>query len=194
MPFENTMQGKVLIFAAPSGAGKTTIVSHLLQQFPQVGFSVSACTRPPRPHEVHGKHYYFFSVEEFKQKIERIELVEWQEVYTNSFYGTLKSEVERLWSEGKHIVFDVDVQGAIHLKTYFKERALSIFVSVPTIETLAERLNARGTETPETLKKRLAKAEFEMKFKGQFDVVLMNEDLADTLKKATDIVSEFLNS
>jgi guanylate kinase len=119
-------------------------------------------------------------------------LVEWQEVYKNSFYGTLKTEVERLWKVGKHIIFDVDVQGAIHLKTYFKERALSIFVAVPSLETLAERLNSRGTETPESLKKRLAKAEFEMTFKDQFDVVLLNENLTYTLEKATKIVGDFL--
>jgi guanylate kinase len=188
------MQGKVLIFAAPSGAGKSTIVHHLLQQFPQLGFSVSACTRPPRPHEIDGQHYYFLTVEEFKEKIEQIELVEWQEVYKNSFYGTLKTEVERLWQAGKHIIFDVDVQGAIHLKTYFRARALAIFVAVPSLEILAERLSNRATETPESLKKRLAKAEFEMTFQEQFDVVLLNEDLAHTLEKATNIVGDFLRA
>ncbi len=186
------MQGKVLIFAAPSGAGKTTIVRHLLQKFPQLGFSISACTRPPRPHEVQGKDYYFLSVEEFKQKIENIELVEWQEVYKNSFYGTLKSEVERLWSEGKQIVFDVDVQGAIHLKQYFKTSALSVFIAVPSLDILVERLQGRGTETEESLRKRVGKADFELTFQNQFDVVLMNENLADTLELAYQTVHDFL--
>lgn len=188
------MQGKVLIFAAPSGAGKTTIVRYMLQRFPSLGFSVSACTRPPRAHEVHGKDYYFLSVEDFKQKIENIELVEWQEVYTHSFYGTLKSEVERLWQEGKNVVFDVDVQGALNLKGYFKERALSIFVAVPSRDILAKRLEARGTETPESLRKRLAKADFEMTFQDQFDVVLWNENLEETFEKGSEIIQKFLES
>lgn len=186
------MQGKVLIFAAPSGAGKTTIVQHLLKSFPQLGFSISACTRPPRAHELHGKDYYFLSIETFKQKIENIELIEWQEVYKNSFYGTLKSEVERLWQEGKHIVFDVDVQGAIHLKQYFKERALAVFIAVPSIDILEERLRNRGTETDESLRKRVAKADFELTFQDQFDVVLMNENLEQTLIKAQQVVQDFL--
>jgi len=186
------MQGKVLIFAAPSGAGKTTIVRHLLQQFPKLGFSVSACTRPPRPHEVNGKDYYFLTIDAFKQKIEHIELIEWQEVYKNSFYGTLKSEMERLWNEGKHVVFDVDVQGAVNLKSYFGENALSIFVAVPSLDILAERLIARETETPESLKKRLAKAAFEMTFEDQFDVVLFNVNLETTLTKASRIIQAFL--
>ncbi len=188
------MQGKVLIFAAPSGAGKTTIVHYLLQHFPQLGFSVSACTRPPRTYEIDGKDYYFLSVDDFKQKIESIELVEWQEVYKHSFYGTLKSEIDRLWHENKHVVFDVDVQGALNLKSYFGKNALSIFVAVPSIEILNERLTARGTETPETLKKRLAKAQFEMTFQNQFDVVLFNEDLQQTLLSATTLIQAFLEN
>jgi guanylate kinase len=188
------MQGKVLIFAAPSGAGKTTIVRHLLQHFPQLGFSVSACTRPPRAQEVHGKDYYFLSVEDFKQKIENIELVEWQEVYTHSFYGTLKSEIERLWNEDKHVVFDVDVQGALNLKSYFKEKALAIFVAVPSLEILEQRLSARGTETPETLRKRIAKANFEMTFQNQFDIVLYNENLEETLAQAIKLIKEFIET
>ncbi|RIV27796.1 guanylate kinase [Fibrisoma montanum] len=188
------MEGKLIIFSAPSGSGKTTIVKHLLAENEHLGFSISACTRDRRGRsEQNGKDYYFLTPEEFKTRIDNNEFVEWEEVYTGAFYGTLKSEIQRLWDEGKHVLFDVDVQGGLKLKEYYGDRALAVFVKVPDEETLRQRLMARGTETEESLSKRLFKVHFEMSFQNRFDVILVNDDLETSLKKAQKLVDDFIN-
>ena len=155
------MKGKLVIFSAPSGAGKTTIVHHLLKVFPNLEFSVSACSRPMRKDETYGVDYYFISVEEFKKKISKEEFVEWEEVYKDNFYGTLKAEIERIWKKGHHIIFDMDVVGGLNLKKQFGEQALSIFVMPPSIQHLEARLKMRETETPASIARRIGKAEVE---------------------------------
>ncbi|MBL7877941.1 MAG: guanylate kinase [Cyclobacteriaceae bacterium] len=186
------MAGKALIFSAPSGSGKTTIVKHLLANNPDLGFSISASTRDKRGRtEQDGKDYHFLSPEEFKTKIDNDEFIEWEEVYAGNFYGTLKSEIERIWSEGKNVIFDVDVKGGINLKKYFGEKALAVFVKVPTIEVLKQRLMERGTESEESLSRRLFKAKFEMSFQDKFDVVLVNEDLDKSLQEAKNLYDQF---
>jgi guanylate kinase len=186
------MAGKALIFSAPSGSGKTTIVKHLLQNNTDLGFSISASTRDKRGRtEQHGKDYYFLSPEEFRQKIDANEFIEWEEVYEGNFYGTLKSEIERLWSEGKNVIFDVDVKGGLSLKKYFGNKALAVFVKVPSIEVLKERLKDRGTESEESLSRRLFKAKFEMGFEDKFDVVLVNEDREKSLAEAQKLYDDF---
>lgn len=186
------MAGKALIFSAPSGSGKTTIVKHLLQNNPDLGFSISASTRDRRGRtEQDGKDYHFLSPEEFKQKIDKNEFIEWEEVYAGNFYGTLKSEIERIWQEGRDVIFDVDVKGGINLKKYFGDKALAVFVKVPSIEVLKERLTERGTESEESLSRRLFKAKFEMTFQDKFDVVLVNEDLNKSLQEAQRLYNEF---
>lgn len=186
-------QGKAFIFSAPSGSGKTTIVQHLLKTNQQLDFSISACTRPRRGHhETHGKDYYFLSIEDFRNKIKNNEFAEWEEVYEGNYYGTLKSEIERIWKEGKHVVFDVDVKGGLNLKKYFNEKALAIFVKVPSIYVLESRLKDRNTETEESLRRRLYKAEFEMTFEKDFDATLLNENLPNSLGLAQKMVEEFL--
>ena len=187
------MNGKLIIFSAPSGSGKTTIVRHLLAENPDLGFSISACTRDRRGRsEENGKDYYFLTPEEFKQKIDNHEFVEWEEVYVGAFYGTLKSEIERLWASGKHVLFDVDVQGGLKLKEYYGDKALAVFVKVPDEETLRQRLILRGSETEESLSKRLFKVHFEMSFQDQFDVILINDDLEMSLRKAQKLVDDFI--
>lgn len=189
------MAGKAIIFSAPSGSGKTTIVKHLLKTNPDLGFSISASTRDKRGRtEENGKDYYFLTPEEFKQKIDNNEFVEWEEVYEGNFYGTLKSEIDRIWNEGKNVIFDVDVKGGLNLKKYFGKDALAIFVKVPSIEVLKERLNDRGTETPESLSRRLFKAKFEMEFSDRFDAVLVNEELDKSLAEAQRLYDEFKKS
>jgi guanylate kinase len=189
-----TQSGKILIFSAPSGSGKTTIVRHLLQNNANLGFSVSACTRARRAHEQDGKDYYFLSLAEFKQKITKQEFVEWEEVYENSFYGTLKSEIERIWAQGKHVIFDVEVHGGLNLKKYYGDKALSVFVTVPSLEILENRLRARQTESEESLQKRIAKFKYELTFQDKFDAILLNENLDETLQNAQELVSEFVNT
>jgi guanylate kinase len=185
--------GKLIIFSAPSGSGKTTIVKRLLETNTNLGFSISACTRDKRGrNEVHGKDYYFLTPEDFKQKIDSNEFVEWQEVYPGAFYGTLISEIERIWSLGKHVIFDVDVKGGLNLKNYYKERALAIFVQVPSMEILEERLRERNTDSEESISRRLFKAKFEMSFKDKFDYILVNADLETALKEAQDLIDDFL--
>ena len=186
--------GKALIFSAPSGAGKTTIVRHLLEHFDDLAFSISATTRGKRPLEEHGRDYYFLSVGEFKSRIEREDFVEWEEVYDNLFYGTLKEEVNRIWSEGKVVVFDVDVVGGVNLKKYFGNQALSIFVKPPSIEALKDRLEKRQTETAESLKKRVDKAAREMTYAVDFDQVLENDKLDIALKEAEEVVNEYIKA
>lgn len=188
-------EGKLIIFSAPSGSGKTTIVKHLLANNENLGFSISACTRPKRDKiEEDGKDYYFLSVEDFKQKIDNKQFVEWEEVYQGCFYGTLIEEIERLWSEGKHVIFDVDVKGGLNIKKFYGNRALAIFVRVPDEETLSKRLIDRGTETEESIKTRLYKVRFEMSFEDQFDVTLVNDNLEESFAKAQTLISNFINS
>jgi guanylate kinase len=187
-------KGKAIIFSAPSGSGKTTIVKHLIQNIPNLGFSISACTRDKRGrNEQHGKDYYFLSPDEFKSNIDAGNFIEWEEVYEGNFYGTLKSEIDRIWNEGRHVIFDVDVKGGLSLKQYFQDRALAVFVKVPSMEVLKERLRDRNTETEDSLSRRLFKAKFEMSFESKFDVVLVNEDLNESLAKATAMVKDFLD-
>ena len=185
---------KLIIFSAPSGAGKTTIVKHLLAKYPEaLGFSISACTRDKRGRtEVHGKDYYFMSKEEFEDKIRQEEFVEWEQVYSGAYYGTLKSEVQRIWAEQKAVIFDVDVQGGLKLKEYYGDRALAVFVKVASIDVLKERLQERNTESDAKIDTRLAKASYEMSFESQFDVVLLNEDLGKTLLEAEKMTEKFL--
>ena len=186
------MAGKAIIFSAPSGSGKTTIVKHLLENNPDLGFSISASTRDRRGRtEQNGKDYYFLSPRDFKKKIDNDEFVEWEEVYEGNFYGTLKSEVARVWAQGKNVIFDVDVKGGLNLKKYFGNKALAVFVKVPSLEVLKERLNDRGTETKESLSRRLFKAEFEMSFSDKFDVVLVNENLEKSLAEAQRLYDAF---
>jgi len=186
------MGGKALIFCAPSGSGKTTIVKHLLQQNADLGFSISASTRDKRGRtEEDGKDYHFLTPEEFKEKIDKNEFIEWEEVYAGNYYGTLKSEIQRIWDSGKNVIFDVDVQGGLNLKKYFGEKGLAIFVKVPSVEVLKERLRERGTETEESLSRRLFKANFEMSFQDKFDVVLVNENLEKSLAEAQQLYDNF---
>ena len=186
-------QGKAIIFSAPSGSGKTTIVRYLLSTHRNLGFSISACTRQRRKqNEIHGKDYYFLTPEEFKQKIAEGVFVEWEQVYEDLYYGTLKSEIARIWGEGKHILFDVDVKGGLSLKRYFKDRALAVFVKVPSVEELAQRLRYRNTETKESFEQRLAKAESEMAYEKEFDVTLVNANLDDALRKAEALIEAFI--
>lgn len=186
--------GKAIIFSAPSGSGKTTIVKHLLQKFPTLGFSISACTRDRRGRsEQDGKDYYFLTPDEFKGKIDKDQFIEWEEVYEGNFYGTLKEEIQRIWDNGKHVIFDVDVKGGLNLKKYFGDRGLVIFVQVPSLDDLAIRLRDRGTESEASLSRRLYKAKFEMGFKDKFDVILVNNDLQTSFREAEKLVSDFIN-
>jgi guanylate kinase len=190
---ENLQHHKVVVFSAPSGSGKTTIVRHLLEKFPQLGFSISACTRDKRGRsEENGKDYYFLTPDDFRRRIENQEFVEWEEVYQGAFYGTLKSEVERIWASGRSVIFDVDVKGGISLKNFYGKKALTIFVKVPSVEMLGERLKSRGTESEDSLSRRLFKVNFELGFQDRFDVVLVNDKLEETLVQAEKIVAEFL--
>ncbi len=183
---------KVVIFSAPSGAGKTTITKYILEHIERCEFSVSATTRAIRGQEKNGNDYYFLTINEFKKKIEQEDFVEWEEVYTDLFYGTLKSEVERIWAKGNIVLFDVDVKGGVNLKKYFKNKALSIFIMPPTIQILEERLRKRGTETEEAIQMRVAKADKEMLFQDKFDQVVLNDDLVTAQKDAYKKIIAFL--
>ena len=187
-------EGKLLIFSAPSGAGKTSIVKGVLQRVPDLAFSVSACSRPQRPGEKDGIDYYFLTPESFRQKINENAFLEWEEVYPESFYGTLHSEVERLWAEGKHVVFDVDVAGGLNIKKQFPARSLAMFIRPPSLEVLRERLTNRGTETEESLQKRLGKAEEELSYANKFDYILVNDVLEKAIEEASDLVKAFVTS
>jgi guanylate kinase len=186
-------ENRVIIFSAPSGSGKTTVVKHLLERHSQLGFSVSATSRPPRGTEKDGKDYFFFTASEFLTAINEDKFVEYEEVYKGYFYGTLKSEVERIWREGKVILFDIDVKGGVNLKKLYGERSLSVFVKAPSIEVLKKRLTQRGTDSPEAVNKRLIKAEYELSFESMFDKVIINDNLAECLSQADKIVEEFLS-
>lgn len=184
---------KVIIFSAPSGAGKSTVVSHLLGFYPELEFSVSATSRAPRGEEKHGKEYYFFSEEDFRRLISEDAFVEYEEVYAGSFYGTLRSEVERIWAKGHTIIFDIDVKGGVNLKRIFGDQALSIFIQAPSVEELRRRLIGRGTDTMEAIERRVAKAEAEMEFaSGKFDYTLVNDVLESALSEAEKVVGDFL--
>ena len=185
-------EGKLIIFSAPSGAGKTTIVKQLLSKIPQLAFSISATTRPKRGDEVDGRDYYFISKEEFLHKIAKKDFVEFEEVYTGTFYGTLRSEIERIWSRGKHVIFDIDVEGGLHLKKKYGSRALAVFVQPPSLEVLMERLTDRGTDSKEKLAERFIKAEKELKYADLFDVIQKNYDLKLACAEAENLVRNFL--
>ena len=188
------MNGKAIIFSAPSGAGKTTIVKHLLKKVSRLQFSVSACTRPKRPHEVHGVDYYFLSLEEFKLRISENSFIEWEEVYKDNYYGTLKSEIERIWRSGHHVIFDVDVMGGLSLKKYFGENALAVFVKPPSVEMLEARLRHRQTESEENISRRLGKAGWELQKAEAFDYVLLNDDIEKAFTEAENIVKNFIDN
>jgi guanylate kinase len=186
-------QNKLIIFSAPSGSGKTTIVKHLLENNPNLGFSISACTRDKRGRtEQDGKDYYFLTPDDFKNKIDKDEFVEWEQVYPGQFYGTLKSEIQRIWDTGKHVVFDVDVKGGLNIKKFYGDKALAIFVKCPSMEVLEERLRARKTDSEESISARLFKVKFEMSFENQFDVTLVNNDLKEAFAKAQKLVDDFI--
>ncbi len=187
-------KGKLIIFSAPSGSGKTTIVKRIMAEVENLGFSVSAASRKPRVGEVHGVDYYFFSPEEFKQRIDNQEFLEWEEVYENQFYGTLKSEVDAKIEKGINVVFDVDVVGGVNIKKFYGSSAISIFVKPPSVEELRNRLLNRGTETAETLAKRVGKAEDELGFANQFDVIIVNDNLDEAVKKTKSTVLKFIES
>lgn len=183
---------KVIIFSAPSGSGKTTVVNHLLSVIPELGFSVSATTRKPRQNETHGKEYYFLDENDFRDKIANNEFLEHEEVYKGILYGTLKSEIRRLWDEGKTVIFDVDVAGGVRIKKEFGDNALSIFLRPPSIDVLMERLRKRSTEVEHQLQMRIDKAQYELQFENQYDIVLINDKLEETLIKAEQIVRNFI--
>lgn len=184
--------GKLVIFSAPSGAGKSTLVNYLLPQFPQLSFSISATSRAPRGQEEHGKDYYFLSSEEFKVRVAQDELLEWEEVYSGTYYGTLRTEVERIWSEGKVVVFDIDVVGALNLKKQFGDRALALFVQAQSVEILEQRLRGRGTDSEEKIQQRVAKATIEMARAPEFDEVVVNDNINTAKAEALAILKDFL--
>jgi len=186
------MEGKIIIISSPSGAGKTTIVRKLLEQHNDFMFSVSATTRPKRDGEVDGKDYYFLTEHEFRQKIDANEFAEWEEVYAGKFYGTLKSEIERIWGAGKIGIFDIDVKGALSLKGVYGKQALTIFIAPPSFATLEQRLQNRGTENPVALKERLTRASFEMEFRARFDESVINDDLNGAIEQAEKLVEMFI--
>lgn len=183
---------KLLIITAPSGAGKTSITRHLMQQFPQLAFSVSAATRKPRGNEKNGLDYHFISEEDFKQKIQQNEFVEWEMVYEGKYYGTLKTELQMIWSLGKIPVLDIDVKGAIHVQQQYPDSSLSLFIEPPSVEELKKRLTSRGTETAESLAARVNKATYELSFKDQFNKIIVNDNLAAACALADSIVGNFI--
>lgn len=185
-------EGKCIIFSAPSGAGKTTIVRHLLAVNQDIEFSVSATSRPMRSYEIDGIDYYFLTAKEFKKRIKQNDFVEWEEVYQDNYYGTLKSEMERIWKKEKHVIFDVDVMGGIKLKSIFGEKALSVFVQPPSVEELESRLVQRGTENQESLSRRVGKAKSELQFASEFDYILVNDILEVAEKEVELVVQSFL--
>ncbi len=186
------MEGKLIIISAPSGSGKTTLVRHLLGSGLPLSFSVSACSRPKRPYEIDGKDYYFMPAARFREKIDNNEFVEWEEVYKDHLYGTLKSEIARIWKRGLHVLFDVDVVGGLNIKRQFGDRALAVFIMPPSVEELEVRLVRRSTESPENLARRLHKAGAEMKHAGEFDVVIVNDDLEKAKKEICETVTRFI--
>ncbi|MDM9630046.1 guanylate kinase [Robiginitalea aurantiaca] len=187
--------GKLIVFSAPSGSGKTTIVRHLLS-IPELNlaFSVSATSRPRRPKEKHGEHYYFISITEFKNHIKNGDFLEWEEVYRDNFYGTLKTEIERLWAEGKNVIFDIDVAGGLRIKRKFPERTLAVFVKPPSVDELKIRLKKRSTESDDKINMRIAKASIELATAPQFDEIIYNHDLETALKESYELVADFIKN
>ena len=186
-------EGKLFVFSAPSGSGKTTIVHHLLKQPAlNLDFSISATSRDKRGKEIHGKDYYFISAKDFQKHISNDDFIEWEEVYTNNYYGTLKAEIERIWSLGKHVIFDIDVVGGLNIKQQFPKQTLAIFVQPPSIEEMERRLRGRQTDSEEKIKERVAKAEKELKFAKDFDVILVNDNLEDAKAEAYKLVENFI--
>lgn len=185
---------KIILITAPSGSGKTSIVNHLMKKFPQLAFSVSATTRAPRDNEKNGKHYYFISEEEFRGKIHKKEFLEWEMVYEGKYYGTLKSDIERIWKENKVPVLDIDVQGAIHVQQQYPVNTIAIFIQAPSAEELKRRLKLRGSETDESLQARLNKSSYEMSFKKHFENIITNENFETACQEADKIIGGFLNT
>jgi guanylate kinase len=183
---------KIIIITAPSGSGKTTIVKQLLRRSAHLGFSISACTRSPRQGEIHGKDYYFLEESDFKRKIDENAFIEWEMVYTGKYYGTLKSEVNRIWNEGKAPLVDIDVLGALNIKSQYGDQSISLFIKAPSIEELRKRLIARGTETPQTLQERLDKAEYELSFADLFDRIIINDNLERAIEEVLVVIEDFL--
>ncbi|MCT4663721.1 MAG: guanylate kinase [Flavobacteriales bacterium] len=186
-------QGKLIIFSAPSGAGKSTIINHILENYPSLTFSISACSRAPREGEEDGVHYYFLGTEGFKEQIEQDAFVEWEEVYKDNFYGTLKSELTRIWGNQQTAVFDLDVVGGVNLKKKFGDQALSIFIKPPSIEVLEERLRSRGTETEEKIQMRIGKAAKELEYAKHFDCIVENDILERALTKTSYLIEDFIS-
>ena len=187
-------RGKMIIISAPSGSGKTTIVHHLLNQDFGLEFSISACSREKRNNEVDGKDYYFFPVEIIKKKIRGGEFIEWEEVYPEQFYGTLRSEIERIWAAGKNVIFDVDVVGGLNLKKKFPDESLALFIMPPSVAELEKRLLVRSSDSNKSIQKRIEKAREEISFSNQFDIIIVNDILKEALKKAEQVVHHFLTS
>jgi guanylate kinase len=187
-------QGKLIIFSAPSGSGKSTLINYLLTQVEGLSFSISCTSRAPRGQEQHGREYYFLTPEEFRERIARDEFLEYEEVYADKFYGTLKSEVERLSSAGKIVIFDVDVKGGVNIKKYYGDRALSVFIQPPSLEALRERLVGRATDAPEVIETRLERAEFELSLAPQFDRIVVNDDLEQAKAEVLRVVRTFLDA
>ena len=188
------MNGKLIIFSAPSGSGKSTIINYLLKQGLNLQFSISATSRPPRGTEQDGVEYFFLSPEEFKKRIANDEFVEYEEVYPDRFYGTLKSQVEKQLAEGQNIIFDVDVVGGCNIKRFYGDRALSVFIQPPSIEELRKRLEGRGTDSPETINSRISKAEFELSYAPKFDLIVVNDELEKAEAQALEAIRKFLNN
>jgi len=186
--------GKLIVISAPSGSGKTSIVSYLLKNMETLSFSISACSREKRENEIEGKDYHFLGIEGFKRSVKEDSFLEWEEVYKNQFYGTLKSEVERIWSEGKTVIFDVDVVGGLNIKKQYPKECLSIFIMPPSVEVLAERLIGRGSESDESLQKRLNKAEEEISQNQEFDTVILNDDLSIACEETQEVITNFIKS
>ena len=187
------MEGKIIIFSAPSGSGKSTIINFLMQQNLNLAFSISATSRPPRGTEQHGVEYFFLTPEDFRQRIANGEFLEYEEVYKDRFYGTLKEQVEKQLEKGQNVVLDVDVKGGCNIKNYYGDRALSIFIQPPSIEALRQRLNGRGTDSPEVIEDRIARAEYELGFADKFDTVVVNDDLEKAQQEALQTLKNFLN-
>lgn len=186
------MDPKMIIISAPSGAGKTTLVKYLLGERPDIEFSISACSRPQRDGEQNGVDYYFLTVDEFKKKVESNEFIEWEEVYAGSLYGTLRSEVERIWEKGNHVIFDVDVVGGLNIKKQYGDKALAIFIMPPSIEVLEQRIRKRQSDSEEQIKKRIEKAEWEMQYAPEFDITIVNNEITIARVELTEKVEAFL--